>query len=971
MRMFHRIVESPQPPQDIDAIWLCGEDFHHFHHGRWEPMPAPKDGNVWMAIKELRCAICRLKKEVEGGGVKHILVNGVECEISDDGSVSLSIPTKTSDLNNDSGFTTIADVTRALSGYQPLLESGTNIKTINGNSILGSGNIDIQGGGGSYTAGDNISISPDNKISVTGITELIATKQNQLINQFNIKSINNQSLLGSGNINISGGSTSVGFKSTAFKRSNTAITATPQGGTFDNPIPDGGWSDGVPSGTAQLWMTTRWFYEDTTIETAWTTPMPVSDTSTIDIEFSAVDPNPGTPTTNPDNWHDASEATSSDVYMAVRTIKNGVYGDWAITKIKGEKGEDGRDGTDGVDGTSVKIVGTKSSESELPIPYTGDVGDGYMIDGYLYVWDGDSWENVGKIQGPAGMSYKVFIAYSDYSTGSPLKPIGETGRYIGQYVGDASEAQSQDPSRYTWTKFKGEDGWGYEYIFQRTASDVAPAIPASEDSDEYVPTYWSDDPIDVTEEYPYCWMVFRIKKDGHWGEFKGNNGYAVLFAKYGVDGTDGADGTDGEDAEVWKIICTPSAVEKKNNTWSPNAIQVNVLHTRGIATETLLVEQLAPLGLHLYYSYYDNNTWSADTEYTGVGPTFPLIFNIPTTATGLIFKLKDIRGSQPVIVDEVSFSFYSFGTTGYSVACPYRGEYKSTTTYYGNEHRRDIVEHQGHYYIAAVIEGSEGFIDQEPTESSIYWEPFGEEFSSVATDILFANLSYIKNLGVNYLSVFEEPIEGEEPTVIGGMKPHDSSGQALLWLGGTPDNANFYVEEDGTLHAKDGFFSGTIESADGVFGGFLETEFIDIDDDFSGGVYYITPGTQETPGTLNVRVRPASNRNTIYLPPATSGNVGKACNLWIDPTNFSSGYQGEPTMKVQVSASGINQQVLYLKNFTDGTGISSRFETTYGFETKGGYIQFTCVSHKVSTGTAYYWYVTNMKLHEPSALSHN
>ena len=31
---------------------------------------------------------------------------------------------------------------------QPLLESGTNIKTINNNSLLGSGNIDIQGGGG-------------------------------------------------------------------------------------------------------------------------------------------------------------------------------------------------------------------------------------------------------------------------------------------------------------------------------------------------------------------------------------------------------------------------------------------------------------------------------------------------------------------------------------------------------------------------------------------------------------------------------------------------------------------------------------------------------------------------------------------------------------------------------------------------------------------------------------------------------
>lgn len=50
--------------------------------------------------------------------------------------------------------------------YQPKLVSGTNIKTINNQSILGSGNIDIQGGGGTtYTAGDNIDIT-NNVISL-------------------------------------------------------------------------------------------------------------------------------------------------------------------------------------------------------------------------------------------------------------------------------------------------------------------------------------------------------------------------------------------------------------------------------------------------------------------------------------------------------------------------------------------------------------------------------------------------------------------------------------------------------------------------------------------------------------------------------------------------------------------------------------------------------------------------------------
>lgn len=58
-------------------------------------------------------------------------------------------------------------ITSAVSTKQDTLVSGTNIKTINNESILGSGNIDIQGGGGSsYSAGANIDIT-NNTISCT------------------------------------------------------------------------------------------------------------------------------------------------------------------------------------------------------------------------------------------------------------------------------------------------------------------------------------------------------------------------------------------------------------------------------------------------------------------------------------------------------------------------------------------------------------------------------------------------------------------------------------------------------------------------------------------------------------------------------------------------------------------------------------------------------------------------------------
>ena len=56
---------------------------------------------------------------------------------------------------------------------QDILVSGTNIKTINNQSLLGSGNIEIQGGGETYSAGEGIGIDVDNIISVTGNYETI------------------------------------------------------------------------------------------------------------------------------------------------------------------------------------------------------------------------------------------------------------------------------------------------------------------------------------------------------------------------------------------------------------------------------------------------------------------------------------------------------------------------------------------------------------------------------------------------------------------------------------------------------------------------------------------------------------------------------------------------------------------------------------------------------------------------------
>lgn len=57
-----------------------------------------------------------------------------------------------------------------LGGKQPTLVSGTNIKTINNESILGEGNLDIQGGGGSITVDTSLNNESTNAIANNAVT---------------------------------------------------------------------------------------------------------------------------------------------------------------------------------------------------------------------------------------------------------------------------------------------------------------------------------------------------------------------------------------------------------------------------------------------------------------------------------------------------------------------------------------------------------------------------------------------------------------------------------------------------------------------------------------------------------------------------------------------------------------------------------------------------------------------------------
>lgn len=118
------------------------------------------------------------------------------------------IPTKTSDLTNDSGFITNADI-------QDFVSSG-DVQTQIDNSISGKVDTDTFT---AYTANtkteidnavsgkvDSSRVDEIEEVTASALVELNSTKQNILVSGTNIKTINNESILGSGNIVIQGGS---------------------------------------------------------------------------------------------------------------------------------------------------------------------------------------------------------------------------------------------------------------------------------------------------------------------------------------------------------------------------------------------------------------------------------------------------------------------------------------------------------------------------------------------------------------------------------------------------------------------------------------------------------------------------------------------------------------------------------------------------------------------------------------------
>ena len=197
-------VVSINPPENTSGIlWIKyseGADnpfSFYLHDGiEWNPVAITATGGAELSQSQIEAIRKASKLVIDGSGLNYLSDDGtykplpyisvdvptrLSQLVNDCGFItSESIPTKTSQLVNDSNFSSKSEIptkTSQLANDSGFLTEHQKIKTINGNSLIGEGNITIEGGSGESIIIDSTlsdsSINPvQNKVVTSKINEL-------------------------------------------------------------------------------------------------------------------------------------------------------------------------------------------------------------------------------------------------------------------------------------------------------------------------------------------------------------------------------------------------------------------------------------------------------------------------------------------------------------------------------------------------------------------------------------------------------------------------------------------------------------------------------------------------------------------------------------------------------------------------------------------------------------------------------
>lgn len=210
--------------------------------------------------------------------------------------------------------------------------------------------------------------------------------------------------------------------------------------------------------------------------------------------------------------------------------------------------------------------------------------------------------------------------------------------------------------------------------------------------------YWGDEVTYTTSNGTSTYRY--VSKTPSRGNVPTNTSYWIIVAE-GAKGDKGDKGDDGDHGNNGDYFEYRYAVNGSRST--PPSLSKTSRNPSGWSTTVPTVGNLQ----YLWFTVAKIN-----------GETNSLIQNWSTPARQTPYDGVDGRN----------------GDTGPTMV--YRGVYDSSKVYYGTSRRVDAVKYNGHYYVARVDAGN-GFQNHVPTDTA-YWNDFGAEFESIATNLLLA-----------------------------------------------------------------------------------------------------------------------------------------------------------------------------------------------------------------------------------------
>lgn len=480
-----------------------------------------------------------------------------------------------------------------------------------------------------------------------------------------------------------------------------------------------------------------------------------------DFEFvfcrTATEARPATPPTSqsddfvPAGWTDDAAGPIGSLpyeWVCKRIKVGGTWGIFSTPSLWSKYSFNGEDGNDGQDGKGIEFIFKRQNTVTPPATPLGENRDDFVPAG----WTDDQ-------QGVTGSLQYEFVSKRVKSNG--VWGLFSAPSLWAKFSFDGADGQD------------GKDGTDYEYIFTRTTGNSRPSTPPTSQTDDFVPSGWTDDPVGVTSAYIYEWVSKREKINGTWSVFSA----PALWAKYGFDGQPGQPGTDGRYSEdryrrAYTQPETPSGSSPSGWSLDPPSGAMPLWSSRAAfnANGTLY------------------RSWSVPIRITG--------------ETGLPgFDGKDgVNGKDGVAGPAITF----------------RGDYLSTNQYVGNSFRVEVVKYNllgvDQYYITKTTAGP--IIGIVPTDTT-KWTLLEGQFESIATGLLIAEEANIS--GWRFRNNY---IESQESNVV--LDGTSDTGPRIA-LGATYKDrhtAPTRLYDDGSIHSnklfvEDGCYVGTMKIEDG------------------------------------------------------------------------------------------------------------------------------------------------------------